>query len=88
MFLIDIKSKIYLYKGGIEINFGYIRVPGILRFGSDSVRFFRYQNFEPVRIFNEFRFGLGTTFSGRVRFGSSDSDFLPSPIVRIQKKNI
>ena len=78
MFLIDIKSKIYLYKGvykSISNTFGYPEY-----FGSDWVGFwfFRYQNFEPVWIFNQFWFGFSTTFSGRVWFGSSDSDFLPS----------
>ena len=55
--------------------------------GSDRIRFrfFRYQNFEAVRIFNQFRFEFGITFTDRIRFGFLNSDFLSSPI-QIKKK--
>ena len=63
-----------MYKSISDI-FGYLKY-----FGLGRVRFWfsRYQNFEPVRIFNQFRFGLCITFSDRVWFGSSDLGFLPS----------
>ena len=88
MFLIYIKSKIiniyiYVYKFISDI-FGYPKY-----FGSSQVRFrfFKYQKFKPIRIFNQFWFGFGTNFLDRVRFGSSDPSFLPNPILTIKYLN-